>query len=59
MAVLKLTCRANHIYTGLYEDGDFVVNFHGCQRDPERSCELEMGMSVTRWRELRDQQRRQ
>lgn len=44
--------------TGLYQEGDFVANFHGCQRDPARNCEEEMGPLMSRWRELRDQERK-
>ncbi|KAK5120279.1 hypothetical protein LTR85_006485 [Meristemomyces frigidus] len=43
---------------GLYQEGDFVANFHGCHRDQSRNCEEEMGPLMTRWRELRDQERR-
>ncbi|KAK4634845.1 hypothetical protein CLAFUW4_01333 [Fulvia fulva] len=43
---------------GLYQEGDFVANFHGCQRDPARDCEQEMGPLISRWRELRDQERK-
>ncbi|KAF7196491.1 putative alpha-1,2-galactosyltransferase C8D2.17 [Pseudocercospora fuligena] len=41
---------------GLYQEGDFVANFHGCQRDPKRNCEEEMNPLVSRWRELKDQE---
>ncbi|KAI7660834.1 hypothetical protein KC318_g9827, partial [Hortaea werneckii] len=43
---------------GLYSDGDFVANFHGCARDSGRNCEEEMDPLMTRWRELRDSERR-
>jgi hypothetical protein len=35
-----------------------VANFHGCQRDANRDCETEMNALMTRWRELRDQERK-
>ncbi|KAK0316730.1 putative alpha-1,6-mannosyltransferase mnn11 [Friedmanniomyces endolithicus] len=41
-----------------YQEGDFIANFHGCQRDTSRNCEEEMGPLMIRWRELRDQERR-
>ncbi|KAK4555645.1 UV-damaged DNA-binding protein rad7 [Recurvomyces mirabilis] len=43
---------------GIYQEGDFIANFHGCQRDTARNCEEEMGPLMSRWRELRDQERR-
>ncbi|KAK3650920.1 putative alpha-1,6-mannosyltransferase mnn11 [Elasticomyces elasticus] len=43
---------------GIYGEGDFIANFHGCQRDPNRNCEEEMRPLMIRWRELRDQERR-
>lgn len=43
---------------GTYQEGDFVANFHGCHRDPARNCEDEMSPLMSRWRELRDQERR-
>ncbi|KAK3110246.1 putative alpha-1,6-mannosyltransferase mnn11 [Teratosphaeriaceae sp. CCFEE 6253] len=43
---------------GLYHEGDFTANFHGCQRDGARDCEQEMAPLMTRWKELRDQERR-
>ncbi|KAJ9623546.1 putative alpha-1,6-mannosyltransferase mnn11 [Taxawa tesnikishii (nom. ined.)] len=42
---------------GVYQEGDFVANFHGCQRDPNRKCEEEMQPLLTRWRELVDRER--
>jgi len=39
---------------GIYQEGDFVANFHGCARDAARNCEDEMRPLMTRWRELRD-----
>lgn len=39
---------------GVYQEGDFVANFHGCARDAARSCEEEMKPLMSRWRELRD-----
>ncbi|KAF2723980.1 glycosyltransferase family 34 protein [Polychaeton citri CBS 116435] len=42
----------------LYQEGDFVANFHGCQRDGTRNCEDEMRPLITRWRELKDGERR-
>ncbi|KAK8198492.1 putative alpha-1,6-mannosyltransferase mnn11 [Zalaria obscura] len=43
---------------GTYQEGDFVANFHGCQRDSARDCEQEMQPLLTRWREIRDRERR-
>lgn len=43
---------------GIYQEGDFVANFHGCGRDAARNCEEEMKPLMTRWRELRDGERR-
>lgn len=43
---------------GVYQEGDFLANFHGCARDPARSCEDEMRPLMVRWRELRDGERR-
>ncbi|KAK5116353.1 hypothetical protein LTR62_007900 [Meristemomyces frigidus] len=43
---------------GIYQEGDFVANFHGCQRDTARNCEEEMRPLMSRWRELRDQEGR-
>ncbi|CAK4034282.1 glycosyltransferase family 34 [Lecanosticta acicola] len=43
---------------GLYQEGDFIANFHGCQRDATRDCEEEMRPLMSRWRELRDQERK-
>lgn len=42
------------LYSGIYQEGDFVANFHGCARDAARNCEEEMRPLMTRWRELRD-----
>ncbi|KAL1589050.1 hypothetical protein WHR41_02190 [Cladosporium halotolerans] len=42
---------------GIYQEGDFVANFHGCARDAARNCEEEMKPLMSRWRELRDGQR--
>ncbi|TKA69873.1 hypothetical protein B0A49_05552 [Cryomyces minteri] len=39
---------------GTYHEGDFVANFHGCDRDGNRNCEKEMAPLMTRWREIRD-----
>jgi len=39
---------------GIYQEGDFVANFHGCQRDPNRDCESEMQRLLVRWREISD-----
>ncbi|KAM0689354.1 hypothetical protein Q7P36_011432 [Cladosporium allicinum] len=39
---------------GIYQEGDFIANFHGCARDAARNCEEEMRPLMTRWRELRD-----
>lgn len=46
-------------FTGLYQEGDFIANFHGCQRETARTCEEEMGPLIARWRELKDQEGRQ
>lgn len=46
------------ITIGIYQEGDFVANFHGCARDAARNCEEEMKPLMTRWRELRDGERR-
>jgi len=43
--------------TGIYQEGDFIANFHGCARDAARTCEEEMKPLLTRWRELRDGER--
>lgn len=43
---------------GIYQEGDFIANFHGCARDAARNCESEMKPLMTRWRELRDGERR-
>jgi mannan polymerase II complex MNN11 subunit len=40
--------------SGIYQEGDFIANFHGCARDAARNCEEEMKPLMTRWRELRD-----
>jgi len=45
-------------HLGIYQEGDFIANFHGCARDAARSCEDEMKPLLTRWRELRDGERR-
>ena len=45
-------------HSGIYQEGDFIANFHGCARDAARSCEEEMKPLLTRWRELRDGERR-
>ncbi|KAI5197011.1 hypothetical protein E4T39_07496 [Aureobasidium subglaciale] len=42
---------------GIYNEGDFVANFHGCIRDSKRSCEAEMQPLLTRWREITDRER--
>ncbi|KAL1305179.1 hypothetical protein AAFC00_002100 [Neodothiora populina] len=42
---------------GVYQEGDFVANFHGCIRDPSRNCEEEIQPLLTRWREIRDRER--
>ncbi|KAK4963852.1 putative alpha-1,6-mannosyltransferase mnn11 [Elasticomyces elasticus] len=42
---------------GIYVEGDFVANFHGCQRDENRNCEEEMQPLLSRWREIRDRER--
>lgn len=42
---------------GTYNEGDFVANFHGCQRDDARSCEDEMQPLLSRWREITDRER--
>ncbi|EMF17136.1 glycosyltransferase family 34 protein [Sphaerulina musiva SO2202] len=39
---------------GLYQEGDLVANFHGCQRDHQRSCQEEMAPLISRQRELRE-----
>lgn len=41
-----------------YQEGDFVANFHGCARDKGRDCEAEMKPLMTRWRALKDGERR-
>ena len=46
------------LLSGLYQEGDFIANFHGCQRDAARNCEEEMNPLMSRWRELRDQERK-
>ena len=43
--------------TGIYQEGDFIANFHGCARDAARTWEEEMKPLLTRWRELRDGER--
>nr|POE90687.1 putative alpha-1,2-galactosyltransferase c8d2.17 [Quercus suber] len=42
---------------GMYQEGDFIANFHGCTRDSARVCEDEMRPLMSRWKELRDQHR--
>lgn len=42
---------------GLYNEGDFVANFHGCIRDNQRDCEKEIQPLLTRWKEIRDRER--
>ncbi|KAG9953067.1 glycosyltransferase family 34 protein, partial [Aureobasidium melanogenum] len=42
---------------GIYNEGDFVANFHGCIRDSKRNCEAEMQPLLTRWREITDRER--
>ncbi|GAB7352888.1 hypothetical protein MBLNU459_g3483t1 [Dothideomycetes sp. NU459] len=42
---------------GIYKEGDFVANFHGCQRDPQRDCEKEIQHLLIRWREITDRER--
>lgn len=42
---------------GVYNEGDFVANFHGCQRDPARDCEKEIQHLLIRWREITDRER--
>ena len=44
---------------GVYREGDFVANFYACQRDLSYSCEQDMAPMLSRWRELRDQERKQ
>ncbi|KAF2236538.1 glycosyltransferase family 34 protein [Viridothelium virens] len=39
---------------GVYAEGDFVVNFFGCDLAGDRNCEEEMTPMITRWREIRD-----
>lgn len=41
---------------GHYQQGDFIANFRGCQKDQTRSCDEEMAPLMSRWRELRDAQ---
>ncbi|KAL9087862.1 MAG: hypothetical protein Q9165_006424 [Trypethelium subeluteriae] len=41
---------------GAYAEGDFVVNFFGCDIAGDRNCEEEMTPMITRWREIRDRQ---
>ncbi|QIW97155.1 hypothetical protein AMS68_002673 [Peltaster fructicola] len=43
---------------GAYQEGDFIANFHGCAREKGRNCEEEMRPMLSRWRELRDGERR-
>ena len=38
----------------IYSEGDFVVNFFGCDGTESRDCEKEMGPLINRWREIRD-----
>ncbi|PPJ56210.1 hypothetical protein CBER1_09397 [Cercospora berteroae] len=33
---------------GLYQEGDFVANFHGCHTNPKRNCEEEMQSFITK-----------
>ncbi|KAI9707834.1 MAG: hypothetical protein M1820_004439 [Bogoriella megaspora] len=42
----------NSDYT--HKEGDFVVNFTGCDTDESRDCEKEMAPMIARWRELKD-----
>ncbi|KAM3418275.1 hypothetical protein BST61_g4276 [Cercospora zeina] len=36
---------------GLYQPSDFIANFHGCQRNPRRNCEEEMGPFIAKAKE--------
>lgn len=47
-----------NVHIGAYQEGDFVANFHGCAKDSTRDCEAEMGPLMSRWREMRDHERR-
>lgn len=42
---------------GIYNEGDFIANFHGCQRDAARNCEEESQHLMIRWREITDRER--
>lgn len=43
---------------GIYQEGDFIANFYGCDKDGGRHCDDEMGPLIARWREVRDQESR-
>lgn len=34
---------------GAYKEGDFLVRFHGCDRDTKRSCEKELDPYYNLW----------
>lgn len=46
------------VRVGIYHEGDFVANARGCNRDRKRDCEEELRPLMSRWRELRDAEKR-
>lgn len=39
----------------MYEEGDFILRFVGCELDPARNCEEEMKPYYEKWKKARDE----